>query len=326
MCTSFRLQSANHENFLARTMDFAFQLEGVPIVIPKGYTWKTHLDVRETTRFGMIGTGRSLEEIVLVDGMNENGLSVAELYFPNEAKYSKTIEKDKVNLAPHELILWILGNIASVEELKTKIEMIHLVHIENSLLSAVVPLHYIVTDRTGACVVIETNKGFIEIKDNFLGVMTNSPELEWHLKNLSNYLSLKPTNFPSRTFLDYHVKSNGLGSGTAALPGGFTSPERFVRAVYFKEFIDKGLTTGETLNALFQILNNFSIPKGILLEETRESEYTQYRVAFHLADLEYYFSPYETPEIFSIKLKDALVNLEKPKIFEINKSFAVTQL
>lgn len=153
MCTSFTLQAENQENFLARTMDFAFQLNGVPIVIPKRYTWQTQLGVSESTRFGIIGTGRCTEECILVDGMNENGLSVAELYFSNEAKYSEALEKDKINLAPHEFILWILGNVASVDELKTKIEQIHLIHAEISLLSAVVPLHYIVTDRTGACVV-----------------------------------------------------------------------------------------------------------------------------------------------------------------------------
>lgn len=326
MCTSFTLQAENQENFLARTMDFAFQLNGVPIVIPKGYTWQTQLGVSESTRFGIIGTGRCTEECILVDGMNESGLSVAELYFSNEAKYSEALEKDKINLAPHEFILWILGNVASVDELKTKIEQIHLIHAEISLLSTVIPLHYIVTDRTGACVVIETNRGLIEVKDNPLGVMTNSPELEWHLKNLSNYLSLTPTNYPSRNFLGYQVKPNGLGSGTVALPGGLSSPERFVRAVYLKEFIEKGATRKETLNAIFHLLNNFTIPKGVMLEETHESEYTQYRVAFSLTDLEYFFIPYETQEIFSIKLKDVLANLEKPKIFEINKSFTVTQL
>ncbi|WP_207941132.1 choloylglycine hydrolase [Enterococcus sp. DIV2402] len=326
MCTSFTLQTNQLNNFLARTMDFSFQLNGKPIVIPRGFRWQSQLGFNAVTRFGFISTGRDGTEYVLADGMNEKGVAMAELYFSNEARYSETPEIGKINLAPHEFILWVLGNIASIDELKSNIATINLVHAEISLLGAVAPLHYIVTDKTGTCVVIETNRGMIEIKENPLGVLTNSPELEWHLKNLSNYLSLTPNNFPSKYFLNYKVSPNGLGSGTSALPGGLSSPERFVRAVYTKEFIDKGTTSKETLNAIFHLLNNFTIPKGLMLEANGESEYTQYRVVFNLSELEYYFSPYETQEIFSINLNEVLLNLEEPRVFETELSFKVTKL
>jgi choloylglycine hydrolase len=63
-----------------------------------------------------------------------------------------------------------------------------------------------------------------------------------------------------------------------------------------------------------------------MLEANGESEYTQYRVVFNLSELEYYFSPYETQEIFSINLNEALLNLEEPRVFETELSFKVTKL
>ncbi len=84
-------------------------------------------------------------------------------------------------------------------------------------------MHFIVTDTTGRCVVIETNRGFIEIKENPIGVMTNSPELEWHVKNIGNYLAARPANFPPATVNGVEVLPFGLGNGTSILPGGLTS-------------------------------------------------------------------------------------------------------
>lgn len=39
MCTSFTLQIDSRNNFLARTMDFGYELSGKPVVIPRKYTW-----------------------------------------------------------------------------------------------------------------------------------------------------------------------------------------------------------------------------------------------------------------------------------------------
>lgn len=92
--------------------------------------------------------------------------------------------------------------------------------------------------------------------------MTNNPEFEWHLKNLSNYLSIQPTNPNSKKFGDFQVKPFGQGSGTLGLPGKFTSPERFIRAVYLCMFADTGKTVDDALTTIFRILCNVAITKG----------------------------------------------------------------
>lgn len=320
MCTSLTLKALEH-TFFARTMDFAFLLEGKPIFIPSDYEWQLQLGGSLTTTFGFVGTGKQMEEYVFIDGVNEKGLAVAELYFANEAVYSEHLEKGQLNLAPHEFIMWILGHVESIPDLRHKISSVNLVQSELSLLGITIPLHFIVTDPSGECVVVETNRGFIEVKDNPVGVMTNSPDFAWHLKNLSNYLSASPAQVGSKKVNGFEVNPFGLGNGSSILPGGWTSPERFVRTVYNKQFVEVGQTVSEVINSLFHLLNNVTIPKGVMLEPTGESEYTQYRAVFDLKNCAYYYNPYETQDVYLISLDEALLQLKKPHTFEIDSQF-----
>ncbi|MGX7059201.1 choloylglycine hydrolase family protein [Vagococcus humatus] len=326
MCTSLTLTTKNQHHFLGRTMDFGFQLYGKPVVIPRNHSWQLQLGTKLTTRWGFVGTGRNLGEYFVADGINEKGLAVAELYFLGEAHYVETPDPNKLSVAPHELISWLLGEVASIAELREKLTDVQLVHAENPLLQTVVPLHFIVTDKTGECVVLETDKGYLEIKDNPVGVMANSPELEWHLKNLTNYLGIRPTNFSNKTMGTLEIKPFGQGSGTFGLPGGFTSPERFVRTVYNREFTETGETLTEGVNALLQILNNVTIPKGVNLKDDGSTDYTQYRAVMETQSLTYYFQPYETPEVFSLQLTEDLLTAAKPVEFPVNTEFKVTSL
>ena len=70
--------------------------------------------------------------------------------------------------------------------------------------------------------------------DNPLGVLTNSPGLEWHWTNLNNYINLQPGTLPEHNFGPLEPKSFGHGSGLLGLPGDFTPPSRFVRATFFQ--------------------------------------------------------------------------------------------
>lgn len=325
MCTSLTYQSGNRHHFLARTMDFGFELNGLPIFIPRQYEWNATSNTTRKTRFGFIGTGRNLDGYLLADGVNEQGLAVAELYFLDEAKYNESRE-GKLNISPHGFIMWLLGEISSVEELKKRIFEINIINEENSLLSLVLPLHYIVTDKTGMTVVVETNTGEIELKENPVGVMTNSPELEWHLKNLNNYLSMRPTNFKGKKIGAYSIKPFGQGSGTFGMPGGLTSPERFVRTGYYRQFTQAGKTTDEAVSAIFHILNSVTIPKGVNIKNDGSIDYTQYRSILDVDELTYYFNPYTTEQVYSVKLDDALLSSEKPIEFTVDTEFTSVQL
>ncbi|MHC5229020.1 choloylglycine hydrolase family protein [Enterococcus sp. LJL99] len=326
MCTSLTFESENGHHFLARTMDFGFELGGKPIVMPRNYERSCYFGGIERTCYGFVGTGRKLDDFLFADGVNEAGLAIAELYYPYEAEYQTKEIAGKINLAPHEFIMWVLGQIGSIEELRQKITEVNVVNAEVALLGLVPPLHYIVSDRTGETVVIETNNQKLTIKSNPVGVMTNSPELEWHLKNLNNYLFLKPTNCSNRQVDQLTIHPFGQGSGTFGLPGGFTSPERFVRTVYMRFLAEKGKTSGETLSSIFHILNGVTIPKGVNIKDDGAVDYTQYRAAFDLDKGIYYYNPYETQEVFSVGLTPELLSADVPTEFDVAHQFGIIEL
>ena len=98
--------------------------------------------------------------------------------------------------------------------------------------------------------------------ENPLGVLTNSPGIEWHWTNLNNYINLMPGTSPEHNFGPIDSKSFGHGSGLLGLPGDFTPPSRFVRATFFQLTAAQQPTAEESIIQAFHILNNFDIPTG----------------------------------------------------------------
>ena len=57
MCTSMTYKTSDGQYWLARTMDFGFELGGNPIVVPRQYEFHGVLGETFTTKFGFVGTG-----------------------------------------------------------------------------------------------------------------------------------------------------------------------------------------------------------------------------------------------------------------------------
>ena len=325
MCTSIRYQTENGINFLARTMDFGYEIEGQPIIIPRNYHWELEFGGDIPTKYGYVGTGRRMEKFMFADGVNECGLAMVELYFPNEAKYESQPVEGKINLAPHELLSWVLGEISNLAELKERISELVIVAKENPLLGNVIPLHYMITDETGESIVIEPDGQALKIKENPIHVMTNSPEIEWHIKNLNNYIGLQPHNFKQKTVGEYAAIPFGQGSGTFGLPGGYTSPERFVRAAYLLQFTSQAKTTEEGVMSILHILGNVSVPKGTILDDEGD-DYTQYRSILNTTEKIYYLNNHDSNRIVTIALTEDALSSQEPTIYHLPKGIQLTNL
>lgn len=61
---------------------------------------------------------------------------------------------------------------------------------------------------------------------------------------------------------DLNFKPLGGGSGMIGLPGDFTQPSRFIRAVAFAKSARPTATGPETMYEAFAILDNFNVPLG----------------------------------------------------------------
>ncbi|WP_125606150.1 choloylglycine hydrolase family protein [Lapidilactobacillus bayanensis] len=327
MCTSLTLQSQQQHHFLARTMDFDFELAAHPIFIPREHTFTSDLGTQYSTKYGFIGTGRNVGDNILIDGVNEHGLSGAALYL-NESVYQTQPNTDtgKINLATHEVLNWLLGNLREVTELTDYLPQLNIVGIPNRLLQISVPLHWLLADRTGNCYVLEAHAEGLKLIENPVGVLTNSPEFEWHLRNLQNYTQLQPTPHPQRIYHNLTVKDLGPGSGTLGLPGDYTSTARFIRASFLRGFAAQPANDLAAINTLCHILNNVDIVKGVKLMADGTEEYTQYRAYFNLETTTYYLQPYQDQTIYSLNLADYLLTATRPLIFSIPQQQTIQPL
>jgi choloylglycine hydrolase len=329
MCTSITLETKGN-NFLARTMDFGFELDARIVYAPRDYSWYSDVanDATHTSKYGFVGAGKKIgHNYFFADGINEHGLAIAELYYPNEAKYHDTAVEGKVNVAPHELIMWILGNLKDINELEKRIDDIRLVSSTIEFLGGTPPLHYIVYDRSGRTVTLESESGELLIKNNEVGVMTNSPDLNWHIQNLNNYIYLQNTPRSNKTFKNIEAHAFGQGSGTQGLPGGYTPPERFVRALFLKESLPEITTAKQGVNSIYHVLGNLDIPKGAVIKADGALDYTQYISVMSVNETAYYIRTYDNPEIKRLSItKDMLETIHEVKEYPLTKEIEFYEL
>jgi choloylglycine hydrolase len=119
-----------------------------------------------------------------------------------------------------------------------------------------------VSDPSGEQTVIEWSEGEAKIFDAPLGVITNAPTYDWHMTNLRNYVNLSPVALPAISIDKIDFKPLGGGSGMIGLPGDFTPPSRFVRAVAFSKTARPTDDGPETIYEIFRILDSFNLPLG----------------------------------------------------------------
>ena len=165
-------------------------------------------------------------------------------------------------LAPWELGVFLLGTCSDVKEAVAAAKNVRVGEVVQKDMGFVPPVHYILTDASGKSVVLEYVGGELKIHENPLGVMSNSPTFDWHMTNLSNYVNMTVSNVPKIDLGGKEIKGLGQGSGMLGLPGDFTPPSRFVRAVAFSKSALPVETAREGVLQAFHILNQFDIPKG----------------------------------------------------------------
>jgi choloylglycine hydrolase len=318
-CTGIRLKAEDGSVIHARTMEFAVDIKSDVIMVPRGYTragttpdgkagqkWKA--------KYASVGAN-GLDLPIIVDGLNEKGLAVGLFYFPTTAGYmSYNPSEASRTIAPWELGSWILENYATVEEVKANIGKIVVPEVVFKAWGFVPPVHYVVHDASGKSIVIEYVKGNLNIHDNPLGAMSNSPAFDWHMTNLRNYVNFSLTNVPPVQVGSVKLLPFGQGSGMLGMPGDFTPPSRFVRAVAFSQSVLPLKTGEEGILQAFKILNNFDIPKGAAREAEKDehgnilADYTIWTSANDLKAKRFYFRTYENSQIRMVDLTKMNLN------------------
>lgn len=311
-CTGIRLIAGDGTVVYARTLEFGTDLDSDVIMIPRGYArigvTPQGDGLKWTSRYASLGAnGVGLP--YLFDGLNEKGLAVGSFYFPTTAGYMKFNPGEASRtIAPWQVGSWILENFANVEEVKHSIGSVTVAEVVFKQWGFVPPIHYVVHDASGKSIVIEYVDGKLHIHDNVLGVMTNSPTFDWHMTNLRNYVNFSMTNLPPAKVGSLTLIGFGQGTGMLGMPGDFTPPSRFVRAVAYSTSVLPAKTGDEAVLQAFHILNNFDIPKGSLREDQKDAhgnviaDYTLWTSASDLKARRFYFRTHENSQIRSIDL------------------------
>lgn len=324
-CSSFTWETLDEKHLLGRTYDQIGNLEGNKIaVIPRGYEMKTEINAESgysvKSEYSVIGMAvMGLEAPVMVDGVNEKGLMGALLHYPGYAVYDTQRNEKNINVQPGYLIGYLLGQCATLEEAAKTLSGLNLT--EEKIFGKEIRVHFIFSDKTGEAVIVEPDGGGIRIHRDTIGVMTNSPDYLWHKTNLRNYASVTNLYKPARKLINIEIAGFGDGAGASfGLPGDYSSPSRFVRTAFLKNYAVRGRDEVDGITRMFRNFAAVDIPEGILKEHEDYEVYEQTLCisAMCAESLTYYFATSSNRRISAISLEKEKNNT-RIKFFDLQE-------
>lgn len=269
-----------------------------------------------TTQYAMMGVGM-FDKTDILDGINEKGLGFGAFYFPGYAKYANFDRGNtQHDMAPWEFGNWMLGNFATINQVKAALANVRIVNTPLAELhNSKFPLHFFIFDKTGKAIVIEPLDGKLKVYDDPVGAITNSPPFTWHLINLNNYINLSASNVANHKLTNMKLFQTGQGSGMLGLPGDFTPPSRFIRIVALSASAFPVKTAQQGVSLAWNIIDNVNIPKGATRDITPDNKmylnYTQDVGVYDTRNLRIYFRNYNNPVIRMVDMKKLNMNGHK---------------
>lgn len=264
-CTGITQHAADGTRIVGRTIEWGgTNLHSRYAIVPRGYEQCSFLPdggkgMTFKARYGYVGLSVENEAFV-AEGINEKGFSAGLFYFPAYGEYpAYDSTKKAVTITDLQLVSWILGQCATVDEVEPAIRGVRVVAIDPRAST----VHWRFSDPSGRQIVLEIIGGEPRFYENKLGVLTNSPGLEWQLTNLNNYVNLRSGSAESLQLDSLRLSPFGAGSGFLGLPGDVTPPSRFVRAAFYQATAPVLPTSREAVMQTFRILSSFEIPIGI---------------------------------------------------------------
>ena len=307
MCTAISYRK--NTSYFGRNLDLDRGYGEKVVITPRNYEIKLRCENHITSHYAMIGMACVVDDFPLYfEAMNEKGLSIAGLNFPQNAVYYD-FANGKENITPFEFIPWILSNCSCIAEAKKFIQKMNLVNIDFSKNLPLSPLHWMISDYMHS-IVVEPLADGLKIYDNPFDVLTNNPPFEFHKTNVSNYMGLGIGRAVSNFKDNIPMENYSLGLGALGLPGDFSSASRFIRALFVKENSISNNDEKSNVNQFFHILNAVSMPNGCVLTDNG-FEYTRYSCCCNIEKGIYYYMTYNDFEIKSANMNEFNLNCSK---------------
>lgn len=308
MCTAAAFQSQDF--YFGRNLDLEYSYHEEVTVAPRNYPFRFRNAETISHHYAMIGMAYIREDYPLYyEATNERGLSMAGLNFPGNADY-KPFTEGKDNITSFEFIPWILCQCATIAEAREKLSRLNLTALSFHQELPAASLHWIISGRDGS-ITVECVKDGLKIYDNPVGILTNNPTFDYHMTNLSNYMSLS-VNPPENHFgekLSFVPYSRGMGA--MGLPGDLSSASRFVKAAFTKLNSRCGSSEAESVSQFFHILKSVEQQQGCVYLGEGKYEITIYSCCCNADKGIYYYTTYDNSRISAVDMQRENLNADK---------------
>ncbi|WP_298417278.1 linear amide C-N hydrolase [uncultured Kordia sp.] len=299
MCT--RVFNNRNKAFLttARNMDWKTQLPTSLFSFKSGLV-KSALDKKQakkkkfkdknwewTSQYSSVVTMVGNEEhgYAASDGINSQGL-VANVLYAKGTDYELTGKKEYKPLNILRWVQYVLDNFKTSKEVHDAFEKSEIELVETKVPGSESPaaLHLSVSDKKGYTTIVEVYGGKYHIHyGKEYSVMTNEPNYTIQLEINKYWLWQWNDNndFPSRT-----------------IPGGPFASDRFERATYYYNHLEKPKSALDSLSQAKSVVANASVPIGMLgFEGHPNIAPTLWSTLSDHKELKYYFCNARTPNV-----------------------------
>lgn len=308
MCTAVSYKTKDH--YFGRNLDLEYSYKETVTVTPRNFRLKFRRCGELKNHYAIIGMAYVKDGYPLYyDATNEKGLSIAGLNFPKNAYYGECID-GKDNVAPFEVIAWLLGQCGDISQVKNELSGINIADINYSEELLATPLHWMISDRESS-IVLEAVKEGIRIYDNPTGVLTNNPPFDMQMFNLNNYMGLSKEKAENRFSEKLEFDEYSRGMGAMGLPGDLSSMSRFVRAVFTRMNSVSGESEEESVSQFFHILGSVEQQRGCVHTGEGKYEITVYSSCCNTDKGIYYYRTYESSQITGVDMHREDLNSDK---------------
>ena len=234
MCTSLSLSAPDGTHLFGRTLDLDAHFGEAVIFTPRRYSFSFADCYPHTHHYALLGIAAVADGAaasgypLYAEAMNEKGLCMAGLRFADSAVYAPRPKAGWMNLAPWELIPYLLGTCATVTEVREALGHICVVDKPFSDTVGTAPLHWHIVDAdpTHGGMILEVTAEGMSIHHADVGVLTNEPAYPEQIARLETMQALR--------------------GDAPGLPGDYSSPSRFVRAATLRRWAVARTATEES--------------------------------------------------------------------------------
>lgn len=309
MCTAISYTGKSH--FFGRNLDLEYGYREQVVVTPRHFPFRFRCGYLLPHHYALIGMATVANgEPLYYEATNERGLSMAGLNFPDSASYQPKVA-GKDNLAPYELIPWILGQCDSVAQAKKLLARISVWALPYSREFPLSPLHWMIADKEN-CIAVEPMSDGLRIHENPVGVLTNEPPFPYHMHRLTDFMQLTPKQAKNR-FPGLELKPYSNGMGAMGLPGDFSSVSRFVKASFVR---CNSESKDSDVSQFFHILSSVAMPSGSV-HIGDANEITRYACCCDTENGIYYYTTYDNSRLRAVSMRTAQIDAEWLTVFDL---------